>query len=456
MEPRFERRREQMLEDCQVPPALFGGALDRLNSFAQPFVTAMPSLESRQHAQTYLCGLLSDVERKNAESIAYRYDLDRQPIQRFIGEVPWNHDPLLDELASQVVREIGRKDAVLVLDPSAFPKKGDASVGVKKQWCGRLDQVANCQVGIYLAYVTDQEHALIDCRLYLPRDWAKDKKRRKRCGVPKEIRYRTRHELALEMLDRRCPCMPHSWIAGDDEMGRPAQFRRALTTRKERYLLAVPSNTSVRDLDAEAPPYSGRGRIPMSPFLSVAAWREALPADAWTAITVRGGEKGPLTVEVVARRVQTKLDRRVAEFEEVLVVTRTMENGAWKHDYYLSNADPTTSLAEFARVAKAEHRIEECLKRGKSETGMGEYQVRNWLGWHHHQVLSLLASWFLVLEARRGKKDDARVDSAAGARGSGVDPASGKRMRYCREDRPREDPPTGAKRVGAVLFLQEA
>src|SRR4051794_40719404 len=155
MEPRFERRKEQLLKDCQVPPALFGGALDRLNSFVQPFVTAMPSPESRRHAQTYLCGLLSDVERKNAESIAYRYDLDRQPIQRFIGEVPWDHGPLLDELASQVVREIGRNDAVLVLDPSAFPKKGDASVAVKKQWCGRLDQVANCQVGIYLAYVTD-------------------------------------------------------------------------------------------------------------------------------------------------------------------------------------------------------------------------------------------------------------------------------------------------------------
>src|SRR5215218_6121845 len=148
MEPRFERRKEQLLKDCQVPPALFGGALDRLNSFAQPFVTAMPSLESRQHAQTYLCGLLSDVPRKNAEAIAYRYDLDRQTIQRFIGEVPWDHGPLLDELVRQVAATIGRPDAVLVFDPSAFPKKGTASVGVQRQWCGRLGKVDNCQLGV--------------------------------------------------------------------------------------------------------------------------------------------------------------------------------------------------------------------------------------------------------------------------------------------------------------------
>jgi SRSO17 transposase len=453
MERRFERRKAQLLQDCQVPPTLFGGAMDRLESFAQPFVTAMPSPESRQHAHTYLSGLLSDVARKNAESIAYRYDLDRQPIQRFLGEVPWDHAPLLDELASQVARELGRPDAVLVFDPSAFPKKGNASVGVKKQWCGRLDQVANCQVGIYMAYATDSEHALIDFRLYLPRDWAGDQTRRQKCGVPKDVRYRTRHELALEMLDRRGPWLPHGWIAGDDEMGRPAQFRRDLTTRNERYLLAVPSNLSVRDLDVEPPPYSGRGRVPLPPFLSVRAWREALPADAWAAITVRAGEKGPLTVEVVSRRVQTKLDRRVADFEEVLVVTRVWENGGWKHDYYLSNADPATPLAEFARVAKAEHRIEECLKRGKSETGLGDYQVRNWRGWHHHQALSLLASWFLVVEARRGKKDDARVDRAAGSRGPRVDPAPSQPMRYAGTDGTRADPTPGAKRVGSVPLL---
>src|SRR5262249_23098282 len=159
-----------------------------------------------------LAGLLSDVERKNAESIAYRYDLDRQVIQRFLGEVDWDHDPLIEELARQVAGAIGRPDAVLVFDPSAFPKKGAASVGVQRQWCARPGKVETCQVGASLGYVAADEHALVDFRLYLPREWADDRERRKRAGVPKGLRYRTRHELALEMLERHGPALPHGWV----------------------------------------------------------------------------------------------------------------------------------------------------------------------------------------------------------------------------------------------------
>src|SRR5512147_404793 len=176
MQPRFQCRKEQLLAACQVPPTLFRGVLNRLENFARPFPASLPSPESRTHSDTYLAGLLSDVERKNAESIAYRYDLDRQVIQRFVGEVDWDHDPLIGELTRQVAHAISRPDAVLVFDPSAFPKKGTASVGVPRQWCGRLGKVENCQVGVFLGYVTDAEHALVDFRLYLPREWAHDKK----------------------------------------------------------------------------------------------------------------------------------------------------------------------------------------------------------------------------------------------------------------------------------------
>jgi SRSO17 transposase len=205
----------------------------RLEEFALPFTAALPSPESRSHSRTYLAGLLSDVERKNAESIAYRYDLDRQAIQRFIGEVAWDHEPLLDELNRQVTGAIGRPDAVLVFDPSAFPKKGEASVGVQRQGCGRLGKVENCQVGVFLGSVSDAEYALVDFRLDLPEEWAKDRARRQRCGVPKGVKYRTRHELALEMLQRRGGTPPHGWVAGDDEMGRPAWFRRRLAGDNE-------------------------------------------------------------------------------------------------------------------------------------------------------------------------------------------------------------------------------
>jgi SRSO17 transposase len=445
MEPRFQRRKEQLLAACQVPPTLFRGVLSRLESFAQPFVASLPSPESRTHSRTYIAGLLSDAERKNAESIAYRYDLDRQVIQRFVGEVAWDHAPLIDELTRQVARAIGRPDAVLVFDPSAFAKKGDASVGVQRQWCGRLGKVDNCQVGVYLGYVSDADHALVDFRLYLPGEWAKDRKRRKKAGVPKGIKYQTRHELALEMLKRRGAALPHGWVAGDDEMGRPAWFRKRLADDKERYLLAVPSNTSIRDLEADPPPYGGHGRRPKAPFGGVRAWCEALPGGAWTKLTVRDGEKGPLEVEVVARRVESKVDRRVVGFEETLVVVRFEDGGAVKHDYYLSNAARDTPLSEFARVVKAAHRIEECLKRCKSEAGLGEYQVRNWLGWHHHQALALIATWFLAVEARRGKKGGAGVDGTAGASGAGVDPSPCEPLRHAGPCRPAPDSPVGAE-----------
>jgi SRSO17 transposase len=208
MEPRFALRKDLLLADCQVPPTAFRGAIRRLEIFAQPFVASLPSPESQEHTQTYLSGLLSDVKHKNAEALAYRHDLDRQTLQHYLGSSPWDHKPLVDELNRQVAAALGRPDAVLVFDPSAFPKKGDASVGVQRQWCGRLGKVENCQVGLYLGYVTDAEHVLVDFRLYLPQEWAKDRKRRKRCGVPKEVRYRTRHELALEMLDRRGEILP--------------------------------------------------------------------------------------------------------------------------------------------------------------------------------------------------------------------------------------------------------
>jgi SRSO17 transposase len=454
MQPRFQRRKEQLLAGCQVPPTLFRGVRDRLEVFAQPFAAPLPSPESRTHSQTYLAGLLSDVERKNAGSIAYRHDLDRRVIQRFIGEVARDHEPLIDELDRQVAAGIGRADAVLVFDPSAFPKKGTASVGVQRPWRGRLGKVESCQVGVLLGYVTDAEHALVDFRPYLPGEWASDKRRRKRAGVPEDLTYRTRHELALEMLGRHGPASPHGRVAGDDEMGRPAWFRRRRAEDGQRYFLAVPSDTTIRDLEEPASECSGRGRRPEAPFRGVRRRGEALPAGAWTKLTVRDAEEGPLEVGVVARRVESRADRRVVGFEETLVVVRYTDGGALRHDYHPSNAARGVPLSEFARVAKAERRIEERLKRSKSEAGLSGYRVRNWRGWHHHMTLSLVATWFLAVEARRGKKDDASVNGAAGALGAGVDPAPGRPLRHAGPCGAGANAAAGAERVGAVLPLQ--
>jgi SRSO17 transposase len=413
MERRFAARLKELLDDATVDPAVLRDMLPRLQRFVQPFAALLATPEQQTHLHEYVSGLVSNLERKNVEEIAYYHDQERQALQKFIGQVPWDHRPHLLELARQVGAEIGEADGVIVFDPSAFPKKGNASVGVQRQWCGRLGKIDNCQVGVYMGYVSRIEHALVDVRLYLPKEWANKKRRRKKVGVPEEIRFQTRHEQALEMLHEKGALLPHTWIAGDDEMGRSSKFRGELRVLRERYLLAVPSNTLVRDGEEEPPPYSGRGPRPKVPFRRVDRWAAVLPASAWQTIEVRPGEKGPLTTQIVKRRVQAKEGRKTGP-EEILVVTREQQSdGSFKHDYYLSSAATETPLQEFARVTKAAHRIEECIKRAKKEAGLADYEVRTWEGWHHHQTLSLLATWFLIKETRRGKKLDACDHGAA-------------------------------------------
>jgi SRSO17 transposase len=455
MERRFRVRLEEMLDDAEVPPALLRGVLPRLQTFLEPFVASLARAEQRHNVQHYVQGLLSDLEDKNAEAIAYLHDQQRQALQKFLGQSLWDHEPLLDELVRQVATELGEPDGVLVLDPSAFPKKGTGSVGVQRQWCGRLGKLDNCQVGLYLGYVSRREHALVDVRLYLPQEWAKDHPRRTKAGVPRTVRFRTRHQLALQLLDRRGPLLPHAWVTGDDEMGRCAWFRKELRKRQECYLLAVPSNTQVRDLAAGEPPGSGRGRPRRAPFVRVDEWARAQTADAWQTIEVRAGEKGPLAVQGTRTLVQARYQRRVSDAVEWLVVFREQQgDGTWKHDYLLAEAPLTTSLTEFARVFKAEHMIEDCLKRAKGEAGLADYQVRTWEGWHHHQALSLVATWFLTQETRRGKNTDAGADRAAGAAAhrGGLEPASGLPPR--RAPSSHGEPLAEAQRGGPVLPLE--
>ena len=421
MDRRFEVRKRQLLEQAELSPEVSRGMLERLREFAQPFVGSLPRRELREHGQVYVAGLLSDLERKNVESIAYRHDLDRGNLQRFIGWSPWDHQPLLRELARQVGSAVGEDDGVIVFDPSAHEKCGRDSVGVQRQWLGRLGKVDNGQVGVYMGYASRREHALVNVRLYLPKEWASDQARRKKCGVPKSIRYQGRHDLALEMLQDSGEHLPHAWVAGDDEMGHSRRFRKELRDLGERYLLAVPSNTKVRDLAGPAAAYAGRGPRPKPPFVRVQQWAGGLSEDAWRRIDVRDGEKGPLVMEIAKTPVVARSEcRRQGATEEVLVVTRSPdESGHVKTDYYLSNAEPDTPLEEFARVAKAEHRVEDAIKRAKSQAGLSDYEVRTWAGWHHHQTLSLIATWFLIGETCRGKKVHPGTDGCASPHAAG-------------------------------------
>jgi SRSO17 transposase len=455
----FARRRQELLDECKIAPDSLGRVMERLGTFMEPFIQHFVRSEQEGHARTFVRGLLSDVDHKNVETIAYRFGQDRMPLQWFIGVSEWNHEPLRDELVGMIAEAIGESDGILVFDPSGFPKSGRSSVGVARQWCGRLGKIDNCQVAVYMAYVSRHEHALADVRLYLPKEWTKDRARCRRAGVPKGTRYRTRHELCLQMLDVNGQRLPHSWITGDDEMGRPYWFRRQLNQRSERYLFSVPSNFLIRDLDSDPPPYCGKGPVPGRRWTRVDAWATDQDLESWAQIDVRDGAKGPLVVEAIKTPVVARTEEHAEGHDEVLVVIRYRDrdrNELLKTDYYLSNAASDTDLNEFARAAKAEHRIEECIQRGKSETGLADYEVRNWRGWHHHQILSMIASWFLVTETRRGKKKDTGNYFSANSRDYRSDPASCVRMRYKLPNHQGEGAASDSKRARQTVPLETA
>jgi SRSO17 transposase len=454
MERRYQARLDELLDDAEVRPGLLRGLLPRLETFLEPFVGSLCCREQRTNARHYVSGLLSDLQSKDAESIAYLHDRERQGLQKFIGQAPWDHKPLFSELARQVGQELGDPKGVLVFDPSAFVKQGKKSTGVARQWCGRLGKVENCQVGVFLGYVSHQGHALVDSRLYLPKEWTRDRKRMKEAGVPREVRFATRHELALQMLDLHGGLLPHRWVAGDDEMGRSSWFRQQLRRRGERYLLAVPGNTLVRDLVPPEPPYSGHGRRPRAPFVRADEWRAALAEDAWETIEVRDGEKGPLVTQVAWTLVQAKTEGKVSDVAESLLVFREEQaDGTFKHDYLLSNEIAANPPVEMSWVYKAEHRIEESIKQGKSEAGLGDYQVRTWEGWHHHVCLSLLANWFLCEEARRGKNTDAGPDGPRAARADRGGDRAGAENPQPRTAPTHRQPPAQTQRGGQALPL---
>ena len=423
----WAQRREELVSDCLVSPDVFTQMVDRLDEFVVPYKQALETEAGQHPMHLYLQGLLSHLQRKNAEKIATLVDVERQVIQDFIGTIPWDHRPLGAVLVGQVAERLGEPDGIIAFDPSSFPKRGAHSVGVKRQWCSHRGKVDNCQVGVFMGYVSGQEHALLDFRLSLPEEWARDKQRRQACHVPPEVRYQTRHEQCLEMLDEWGERVPHGWVTGDDELGRHTRFRHDLRERGERYMLGVPCTTTMRDLEAPLPAYQGRGRRPKAPWHSVTQWRQSLYLPAWRRLTVRDGEKGPVEIEMITRRVQTRLERKRTGPEEWLVVTRrpladdrmlegnsspdaTEHDGRCRYQYYLTPTSVSEaelkepSLEELARVIKGGNCIEASFQRGKGETGMDEYQVRTWQGWHHHMALSLIAVWFLIGETHRGQQ----------------------------------------------------
>jgi SRSO17 transposase len=407
---------QALLDDAVLSPAAVRGCERRLTEFVARYLPLFDRKEQRENAVIVIEGLLSGLERKTCEPIAREHDVHRKPIQSFVGSSTWDDEAIMAELRRHVKEELADPDAVLVIDPSSFVKKGTESCGVKRQWCGRLGKVENCQVGVFLCYAAGGGHAPVDRRLYLPEDWAADADRREKCHVPPEVIFQEKWRIGLMMVDRCRGDLPHGWVSGDDELGRCSAFRAELRQRNERYVLDVPCNTLMRDLEAPRPrrKRAGRGRKRERPFVRVDEWAAEQPAEAWTRVEVRPGTKGPLVVETLTRQVQTRDEEGHVGPEEKLLVTRTANEGQSKLDYSLSNASENLPAEQLVRAHAQRFRIEQMFQEGKGEVGLGHYEVRSWVGWHHHMTLATLALWFLLGERRRvGEKKLSGGDGAA-------------------------------------------
>jgi SRSO17 transposase len=394
---------QALLADAELDPAALDGCLDHLERFAQRYLPHFTRTEQRQHALVLLHGKLTGLQRKTTEPMATAADLDRRPLQLFVGAGAWQDHAVLEELRCHVQEEIGDPDAVFVVDGSGFPKKGVQSCGVARQWCGRLGKVENCQVGVFLAYVSRHGQTLLEGRLYLPKEWAEDPVRRVKTHVPAAVTFQEGWRIGLDLLDRGRAALPGAWVAADDEFGRVAAFRARLRGRKLRYVVDVPCNTLVRDTSARRPPARPGGKPRLPEFERVEVWVARQPGGRWRKVRLRDGSQGPREVKVLLATLQVKDEDGCVGGRERLVAINGTEPGA-KVSYALSN-DRQAGRKELAGVRGSRHGVEELLEEGKGEVGLAHYEVRSWVGWHHHVTLTLLALWFLQLERRRLKKN---------------------------------------------------
>lgn len=408
-----------LLDDATLSPTTVRQSMIHLTEHLQRYLPLFYRSEQRRNASLVFKGLLSGLERKTCEPIAIQAGLHRKPVQYFVGEGKWDDERVMAELRKHVCETIGESNGVVIVDGSSFPKKGTESCGVDRQWCGRLGKVDNCQAAVFLAYAGSNSYAPLDRRLYLPEDWASDKSRREKCRVPPEIVFQEKWRIALDLLDRSLPGLPHSWIVADDEYGRSSEFRAELRGRGESYVLDVPCNTLVRDLSQRRPRRSkfGPGRKREVGFVRADRWAARQPASGWTRLVVRDGAKGPLEVDAIETWILTKQDSGIGKPERLVVIRAIGES---RMDYELTNAGPRVPLCEVVRAKCQRHRIEEMFAAAKGDAGLGHYEVRSWIGWHHHITLSMVAMFYLCLEQRRVGKKTTSHHGVASASGSGI------------------------------------
>jgi SRSO17 transposase len=384
--------------------------------------------EAQDHAHRFVQGLLLGGDRRSVENIAEAIDgCVVRSLQKFIAQSPWSDDELLQELQGHVVEVLGDADATVNVDETGFPKKGTKSVGVKRQYAGCLGRTDNCQIGVCVNYQTSTGHTLIDRRLFLPEEWAADPIRRQEAGVPEGVVFRTKPELALEMVQQAVERgVPFRWVTADSVYGDSPTFVQGVRGLGKWYVVDTSADARVWLSEPEVIPAGTkgpRGRTRTQPRVATKPERvdevvARLPAKAWKRIVVAEGSQGPRIYEYACLWVWFSEEGLPSGRERLLVRRSLGQEPELKCQR--SNAPAEVPLEKLAAVRGGHWSVEQSFQAAKGECGLDEYETRGWVGWHHHTALSLLALWFLVLQRRRlGEKrapdDRTRSASTAGA-----------------------------------------
>ncbi len=387
----------------------------RLEQFLIDLLDPVGRSERRYWGSVYVRGLLLDGERKSIEPMATRMpEGNVQAMQQFVGQSPWEWEPIWERLGKRMTAEL-EPDPVWVVDDTGFPKKGDHSVGVERQYSGTLGKTANCQVAVSLHHVGEQGSTVLGWRLYLPESWAQDKERRKEAGVPDEVVFKTKWELAIDIIDQaRRWELPDRIVVADAGYGEATEFRDALENRSLRYVTGISGQVGVwaKPPKISIPqPSGGRGQPPSRYVYGSQKptnVREiAVKAKGWKNVRWREGNKGWLESRFMAVRVQPSHGyvRGEAPHKEVWLLVEWPEAEKEPTKYFLCDLPETYTLRRLVRLAKARWKIEQDYQQLKEELGLDHYEGRYWIGWHHHVTLVMLAQAFLTLETLRNKKN---------------------------------------------------
>jgi SRSO17 transposase len=397
-----------------------------LDRFLDRFVPLFGTQQNQAHARCFVQGLLHQGERRNSENIAQAIaGCNVRNLQAFITTGAWHDSALVTEMRRCVLEVLADDDAVCNYDETGFPKKGTKSVGVKRQYSGTLGRTDNCQIGVFANYCSVKGHTFMDRRLFLPKEWAGDEARRTEAGVPQAVVFRTKPELALEMLDIAvAEGVPFRWVGGDSVYGDSPTFVQGVRQLNKWYVVDTSADARVWTeepvvIAAEQRPKARRGRPCTQPLVVGEAKRvdeviAALPAKTWRRVSVAEGSQGPRVYEYAEAWVWFSEEGLPGPKERLLVRRSIAQEPELK--YHRSNAAAEVPLEKLAAVRGTRWTIEEDIQSGKGECGLDEYETRGWVGWHHHTALSLLTLAFLVLQKQRLGEKTGADECAGGAR----------------------------------------